>query len=111
MTIIIFSILITFFSFIAGISFVPMHSILSMLLTYLCTGLLFMYLGLEFIGLIYIIVYAGAVVILFIFILMLTNQPYKESNYTSLFGKALAYLYSLAILFLVPTLNSIFNSD
>lgn len=111
MFITILSFLIVFFSFLAGIAYIPMHSILSMLVTYLCAGILFMYFGLEFIGLIYIIVYAGAIVILFIFILMLTNQPYRDFRATRLTSRILMYTYSAIVACAILVVNRVFNED
>jgi NADH-quinone oxidoreductase subunit J len=51
-----------------------------MLLTLVFSGLLFIGLGVEFLGLVYIVVYAGAIVVLFVFVLMITNQPYVEAD-------------------------------
>lgn len=104
------TILIIFFSFLAGVAFMPIHSILSMLLAYICSGILFLFLGLEFIGLIYIVVYAGAVVILFIFVLMLTNQPYRielKSMHSSLF----LTVCTVGLLFCIKIFNMLFITD
>src|SRR5690606_3132251 len=59
----------------------PVRSVLSLLLTLLSLAVLFIGLGAEFIGLIQIIVYAGAVMVLFVFVISLLsakNEPLER---------------------------------
>ena len=48
-------------------------SLLSLVIVFLLTSIMFIYIGAEYAGLIYIIVYVGAIAILFLFVLMLLN--------------------------------------
>lgn len=51
----------------------PIYSLVLLILNYLLAGFLFIYNGLVFIGLIYILLYSGAVSMLLVFTLMLLN--------------------------------------
>jgi NADH-ubiquinone oxidoreductase chain 6 len=62
----------------------PIWSILFLIILFAFISLYLIILGLEFIGLSYLIVYVGAVSILFLFILMLINIRVSElKNYTN----------------------------
>lgn len=51
----------------------PVHSVLFLILTFtLCAGVLLL-LGVEFLGIIYIVVYVGAIAVLFLFVVMMLN--------------------------------------
>ena len=51
----------------------PVHSALFLLLTFLCVAVLFVMLGAEFVGAVQVLVYAGGVMVLFLFVVMLIN--------------------------------------
>jgi NADH:ubiquinone oxidoreductase subunit 6 (subunit J) len=51
----------------------PMHALLSLIGVFLATVLFYISSGIEFIGLVFLIVYVGAVAILFLFVIMLLN--------------------------------------
>ncbi len=51
----------------------PVHSVLWMLLVFVHIAILFVFLNADFVAAIQIIVYAGAVLVLFLFVLMLLN--------------------------------------
>jgi len=58
----------------------PVHSVLFLILTFLnCSGILFL-LELEFVPLMFIIVYVGAVVILFLFVVMMLDIKISTKN-------------------------------
>lgn len=50
---------------------IPVHSVLALILTLLSLAALFISIGAEFMGLMQIIVYAGAVMVLFVFVISL----------------------------------------
>jgi NADH-quinone oxidoreductase subunit J len=52
----------------------PIHSALFLLVTFLCVAVLFFMQGAEFVGAVQILVYAGGVMVLFLFVVMLINM-------------------------------------
>ena len=62
----------------------PVHSVLWLILTFFGSSGLFILLGAEFLALILMIVYVGAVAVLFMFVIMMLNINFKEikSNLT-----------------------------
>ncbi len=51
----------------------PVHSALFLLLTFLCVAVLFVMLDAEFVGAVQLLVYAGGIMVLFLFVVMLIN--------------------------------------
>jgi NADH-quinone oxidoreductase subunit J len=51
----------------------PVHSALFLLLTFLCVAVLFVMKGAEFVGAVQVLVYAGGIMVLFLFVVMLIN--------------------------------------
>ena len=51
----------------------PVHSILFLILTFFNSAVLLFLLNAEFLGLIFIIVYVGAIAVLFLFVVMMLN--------------------------------------
>jgi len=62
----------------------PLRAALGLLLTFFSYGVLFVLLGSPFLGFVFIILYAGAIVTLFLFILMLLNlrQPWLDHDFS-----------------------------
>lgn len=59
------------------------YSILYLILVYMCSSLLFMYIGASILGLFYFLVYIGAVAVLFLFSVMILNLNialYEKDN-------------------------------
>ena len=56
----------------------PIHSALSLILVMVSLAVLYLLLGAEFIAAVQIIVYAGAVMVLFVFVIMLLNAGVEE---------------------------------
>nr|YP_009905966.1 NADH dehydrogenase subunit 6 [Spirocodon saltatrix]QLH56859.1 NADH dehydrogenase subunit 6 [Spirocodon saltatrix] len=69
----VFSLLILFAVIMTIISSNPIHSVFWLVLVFLETASLFIILGYEFLGLMLIIIYVGAITILFLFVIMLLN--------------------------------------
>jgi NADH-quinone oxidoreductase subunit J len=79
----------------------PMHALLALVGVFLATVLFYISSGIEFIGLVFLIVYVGAVAILFLFVIMLLNvksltakEPlliYPTQAIALVFGTLLAY--------------------
>jgi NADH-quinone oxidoreductase subunit J len=51
----------------------PVHSALFLLVTFLCVAILFVMKGAEFVGAVQVLVYAGGIMVLFLFVVMLIN--------------------------------------
>src|SRR5271155_3093953 len=51
----------------------PVHSVLFLILSFVCAAGLFLLMGAEFLAMILIIVYVGAVAVLFLFVVMLLD--------------------------------------
>ncbi len=67
----------------------PIYSALSLILVLVSTSLLLWFIGAEFLAMMYIIVYLGAVAVLFLFVVMMINveqirRPIYQNNYTLL---------------------------
>ena len=56
----------------------PIHSALSLILVMMSLAGLYLMLGAEFIASVQIIVYAGAIMVLFVFVIMLLNAGVEE---------------------------------
>jgi len=56
----------------------PIHSALSLILVMVSLAVIYLLLGAEFIAAVQIIVYAGAVMVLFVFVIMLLNAGFEE---------------------------------
>src|SRR5438132_13421602 len=65
----------------------PVHSVLFLILTFFNAAGLFLLMGAEFLAMILVIVYVGAVAVLFLFVVMML-----DINFTELRKGALAYL-------------------
>src|SRR6185436_10520584 len=51
----------------------PVHSALFLLLTFLCVAILFVMRSAEFVAAVQVLVYAGGIMVLFLFVVMLIN--------------------------------------
>ena len=72
----------------------PVHSALFLVLTFLCLAVLYLLLNAQFIAAIQVIVYAGAIMVLFIFVIMLLNL---ESEVASKSGHGLQKFWAMVI--------------
>ena len=61
------------------------QSVLYLILVFLLCSLLFIYLGADFIGLIILIVYIGAIAVLFLFVVMMLNIRLLENTFFFLY--------------------------
>ena len=70
----------------------PVYSLLSLLVTMCCMAALFVLLGAVFLAALQILIYAGAVLVLFLFVLMLLNlDPQTVARAKQFTGRALAW--------------------
>lgn len=79
----------------------PIHSALSLILVMISLAALYLLLGAEFIAAVQIIVYAGAVMVLFVFVIMLLNAGVEErtdwSKIATWVGMPLAFFLLLEL--------------
>ncbi|MGI6009323.1 MAG: NADH-quinone oxidoreductase subunit J [Methanomethylophilus sp.] len=59
---------------------IPVHSAFYLALVFFCVGVVYFFLEAEFIGVIQILVYVGAITILFAFSIMLTRRYIMEDD-------------------------------
>ena len=88
------------------------HSALMLVLTMLSLGALYMVQGAPFLGFVQIIVYTGAVMMLFLFVLMLVGRDSSDSVVEVLRGQRLAGLLfgiGLAVLLVAAVGNTLVN--
>lgn len=88
----------------------PVISVLFLIALFLSVAGYLIFLGINFIGLSYILVYVGAVSILFIFILMLINVRISEiysNNYNSIPLTILIGLIIIYILYIISMFNNL----
>src|SRR5689334_16484405 len=65
--------LIVFTALMTVVSINPIHSVLYLIFTFFLSAILIISLGVEFLGILLIIVYVGAIAVLFLFIVMMLN--------------------------------------
>ena len=76
----------------------PIHCALSLVGTFFCLGSIYVMLNAEFVAVIQVLIYAGAIMVLFLFVLMLlSSSDTKMSSNKWTIGKILAGLLSLGI--------------
>jgi len=77
------------------------HSVFFLILTFITVGCLFIMIGAEFLGMILLIVYVGAVAVLFLFVVMMLNVAEKkntDSNSTKSTHIPVGIIVSLVVL-------------
>ena len=88
----------------------PIASALSLVICFMGLSALFMSLDAFFIGIIQVLVYAGAVMVLFLFIIMLLDlraEQLRKINYVAVAGgSAVAIIFFLQIYFVVRQLSA-----
>lgn len=102
-----FSILGVFFSILIPFFTNPIYSILSLILSFFCSIMILFYLKIEFLSLVYLLVYIGAIPILFLFILlMFPIYNFSEKNFYKLniyfISLIKLYIFNLYIVWNIP---------
>lgn len=93
----------------------PVHAVLWLIFTFCNSAALMILIGAEFIAMMLIIIYVGAVAVLFLFVVMMLNVEY--SNLTSIFSRNLTFIVPMTILlflylaFIIVLSNSSLRSD
>src|SRR6202022_1420043 len=83
----------------------PVHSALFLLLTFLCVAVLFVMKGAEFVGAVQVLVYAGGIMVLFLFVVMLINVRHlPDERVLSNFWKG-GFAVGLAVFLLFFTMG------
>jgi NADH-quinone oxidoreductase subunit J len=85
----------------------PIHCALMLVGTFFCLGGIYVMLNAEFVAVIQVLVYAGAIMVLFLFVLMLlsTDEPSQVSVKWNA-GKMLAVIVTLGIFIQIATVFS-----
>lgn len=85
----------------------PVHSVLLMLILFVHMAGLYLFLNAEFLAAVQIIVYAGAILVMFLFVIMLLNLKTEETvkKYQSQWPIALVVVAVLAVLFVAVVGN------
>jgi NADH-quinone oxidoreductase subunit J len=79
----------------------PVHSILYLILVFFCSSCLLLLYGLEFLALIFMIVYVGAIAVLFLFVIMMLNIRVLELSDDFLKYLPLLAIVSLSFFFTI----------
>jgi NADH-quinone oxidoreductase subunit J len=89
----------------------PIHSVLYLVFTFFCISGHYVLLNAQFLMAVNIIVYAGAIMVLFLFVIMMfdlrKNQPESKSNLTKLAGSLVAGSLLVLLIALVRQNNMV----
>ncbi len=90
----------------------PVRSVLFLILTFFCVAVLYILLGAQFIAAMQVIVYAGAIMVLFMFVVMLLNLRSTDSREgTKLTRKSIGFVVAGGFLLVViSALKGAFNA-
>jgi NADH-quinone oxidoreductase subunit J len=71
------------FGFLVLISTNPVHSVLFLILSFCCAAIILVLFGLDFLASLFIIIYVGAIAVLFLFVVMMLNvKLYEHTSFT-----------------------------
>ncbi|MBH1960657.1 MAG: NADH-quinone oxidoreductase subunit J [Flavobacteriia bacterium] len=88
----------------------PLYSILSLIVTFFSIAAMYVLLNAQFLGIVQVIVYAGAIMVLFLYILMMLNlnkgDESKKQNITKFIGVFAAGILLIGILGAFKGLNT-----
>lgn len=77
----------------------PVYSLLFLILCYIYSSVLLIFFNVEFLGLLYIIIYVGAIAVLFLFIIMMLKFEKKIQLKTTKIVNYIFYIFSVLIAF------------
>lgn len=84
----------------------PVHSVLYLIITFFCIGGHYVLLNAQFLAVVHIIVYAGAIMVLFLYVLMLLNLNKESEPHKGAVMKVTAVISGgLVMVLLVGTLR------
>jgi len=83
----------------------PVHSVLWLVFVFINTSTIIIYSGIEFLGILFIIIYVGAIAVLFLFVIMMLNikVSIKESLLQQKIPLVLFTIITFTYLFIVST--------
>lgn len=88
----------------------PMHALLNLIISLISVAMIFFCLGAEFVGAMEVIVYAGAIMVLFVFVVMMLNlgsAEVQEKQWLTPAGMAFPALLALILLgFIADAISS-----
>lgn len=103
----ILSFMVIFFALLVVFSKNPVHSVLYLVLTFFCIAGHYLLLNAQFLAIVHIAVYAGAIMVLFLFVIMLMNLNEESEPKRNNISKFIAVLVGgLILLVLVGVLRS-----
>lgn len=70
----------------------PLYSVLSLIVTFFSIAGLYILLNAQFLGIVQIIVYAGAIMVLFLYVLMMLNVKDSDVSKKGIFRKGIAFI-------------------
>ena len=79
----------------------PVHAALWLVLTFLCVAVLFLILGAQFLAAVQIIVYTGAIMVLFLFVVMLLNLEREQEPLAAGPHRGIAVALAALLLFVL----------
>ncbi len=83
----------------------PMTSLLFLVLTFFCLAVIYVMLGAQFLAALQVIVYAGAIMVLFLFVVMLLDQSGPTTwDSSGILRKALGWAAAAGVLLITLTL-------
>lgn len=85
----------------------PVHSILFLILIFCCSICLFILIGIDFLALVFLIVYVGAIAVLFLFVVMMLNMKIIELEESFFRYLPIGFLSLIIIYFEVKYLISL----
>ncbi len=87
----------------------PIKSALSLMGTFFCLAILYLFLSAEFLAALQVLVYAGAIMVLFLFVIMLLDFRSKEFVAFKKHSIAIVFTVALLVLLIIPYVS--FVSD
>ena len=88
----------------------PVIAIVFLIVLFVNVGIYLILMGLQFIGLSYLLVYVGAITVLFLFIVMMLSSNSETDSFVDVgvnYNKLLPLVFSIAVLFLILLLKTI----
>lgn len=102
------SFLAIFFAVLVVLSKNPVHSVLYLVITFVTIGLHYLLMNAQFLAGVHIIVYAGAIMVLFMYVIMMLNLNHEDEPHKSTYLKIGATISSLMLLvILVASLKGV----
>lgn len=90
----------------------PIHSVLLLILCFFISAIVLLIFGIEFLGLLFIMVYVGAVAVLFLFVVMMINTKKPSKSKTTFSQYLIIKILSIGLFTQIDTvLNNAFFND